>query len=249
MTQCWRLDDGQQTLVLAACAGRLPVCVYWGRPLPMAEDLTAVTRAHAIDLTGGMLDENPEISLSPEVSRSFPGQPGLVLRDISGAPITPQLMFEGQETGAQSLTLRYADAAAGVAVAFSFTSDLQTHVITAQTRFAAARDDVWVEWRAAPVLPAPQRADDMIDFSGRWCGEFQPVRSPWTPGIRLRENRTGRSGHEHFPGLIIPARGTLNTQGEAYAFHYGWSGGHRMIAEELPDGRRQVQFGHAPAGR
>ena len=26
---------------------------------------------------------------------------------------------------------------------------------------------------------------------------------------------------------------------------YGWSGGHRMIVEELPDGRRQVQFGHA----
>ncbi len=27
--------------------------------------------------------------------------------------------------------------------------------------------------------------------------------------------------------------------------HYGWSGGHRMLAEELPDGRRQIQFGHA----
>ena len=33
--------------------------------------------------------------------------------------------------------------------------------------------------------------------------------------------------------------------GSAYAWHYGWSGGHSMIAEELPDGRRQVQFGHA----
>ena len=33
--------------------------------------------------------------------------------------------------------------------------------------------------------------------------------------------------------------------GEAYAFHYGWSGGHKMIAEELQDGRRQIQWGHA----
>ena len=85
----------------------------------------------------------------------------------------------------------------------------------------------------------------MIDVSGRWCGEFQLSRTPWSAGMRYRENRTGRTGHEHFPGLIIPTRGTTNTRGEAYAFHYGWSGGHRMLAEELPDGRRQVQFGHA----
>ena len=48
-----------------------------------------------------------------------------------------------------------------------------------------------------------------------------------------------------FSGLIIPCRGATNTQGQAYGFHYGWSGGHRMVAEELPDGRRQIQFGHA----
>ena len=246
MTQCWRLDDGRQTLVLAAHEGRLPACVYWGKALPMDEDLCAIARAYAIDLTGGMLDENPELSLSPELSRSFSGQPGLLLRDNEGTFIKGRFTFDGQEVGAQSLTLRYKDAGAGMVLEFSFISDAQTHVLTAQTRFSTGRDDVMVEWLAAPVLPAPQHADEMIDFSGRWCGEFQPVRSPWTPGIRLRENRTGRSGHEHFPGLIIPARGTLNTQGETYAFHYGWSGGHRMIAEELPDGRRQVQFGHAP---
>ena len=85
----------------------------------------------------------------------------------------------------------------------------------------------------------------MIDVAGRWTGEFQLNRTPWSPGIRYRENRTGRTGHEHFPGLIVPGRGATNTSGEAWAFHYGWSGGHRMIAEELPDGRRQIQFGHA----
>ena len=28
------------------------------------------------------------------------------------------------------------------------------------------------------------------------------------------------------------------------ALHYGWSGGHRMLVEALPDGRRQIQLGH-----
>jgi alpha-galactosidase len=115
-------------------------------------------------------------------------------------------------------------------------------------RFGAARcgkRPVHLHWLAAPVLPASQQSDEMIDFAGRWCGEFQPNTTAWSPGMRYRENRTGRTGHEHFPGLIVPERGATNTQGQAYAFHYGWSGGHKMIAEELPDGRRQIQFGHA----
>ncbi len=29
------------------------------------------------------------------------------------------------------------------------------------------------------------------------------------------------------------------------ALHYGWSGGHRMVVEALPEGRRQIQLGHA----
>ena len=103
-----------------------------------------------------------------------------------------------------------------------------------------------LHWLAAPVLPAPQQSDEMIDVSGRWCGEFALNRTPWSPGIRYRENRTGRTGHEHFPGLLIPCtRRHQHGQGEVYGFHYGWSGGHRMIAEELPDGRRQIQWGHA----
>jgi len=80
-----------------------------------------------------------------------------------------------------------------------------THIITCQTTLDANRA-VHLHWLAAPVLPAPQHSDDMIDFSGRWCGEFQPNRTAWSPGMRYRENRTGRTGHEHFPGLIVPQR-------------------------------------------
>lgn len=85
----------------------------------------------------------------------------------------------------------------------------------------------------------------MIDVHGKWIREFHLNHMGWTPGVRLREARTGRSGHEHPPYVIFAGRGTSNTTGEARALHYGWSGGHRMVAEELPDGRRQVQFGHA----
>ena len=249
----WRLDDGGQTLVLAAMDDRLPECVYWGGALPMDEDLTTVARAYALDVTGGMLDENPDLSICPEAVRSFPGQPGLILRGADGQALLPRFSFQNAKLSSQgtegseprqTLTLIFADPENGLRYSASFATDPATGVITAQAQIES-ETPVHLDWLAAPVLPAPQLSDEMIDVSGRWIGEFQLNRTPWSAGIRLRENRTGRTGHEHFPGLILPERGASNTAGRAFGFHYGWSGGHRMVAEELPDGRRQVQFGHA----
>ncbi|MGJ8621327.1 MAG: alpha-galactosidase [Yoonia sp.] len=243
MNKTYRIDDGRQTLVLAAHNDRLPQVVHWGASLPKAENLDTLHAAHVIDVTGGMLDENPDLSICPEATRSFPGQPGLILRDSDGTPMLPMFCFE-KAVQTDGLKLVYTDGDNGLTLTTSFASDPETHVITCQTTLDATRP-VHLHWLAAPVLPAPQLSDEMIDVSGRWCGEFQLSRTAWAPGMRYRENRTGRTGHEHFPGLIIPCRGATNTQGEAYAFHYGWSGGHKMIAEELQDGRRQIQWGHA----
>lgn len=242
----WRLDDGLQTLVLAARGRRLPEAVYWGAPLPPEADCAALARAARIDVTGGMLDENPDLSICPETARSFPGQPGLVVRGRRGELLLPRFRFEREERSEDGgrLILVFAEASTGLAYTARFTADRTTGVMIVQASLEAERP-VRLTWLSAPVLPAPQLADEMIDFSGRWCGELRANVTRWAPGMRFRENRTGRSGHEHFPGLILPCRGTTNTRGAAYGFHYGWSGGHRMVAEELPDGRRQIQFGHA----
>ncbi|WP_323764916.1 alpha-galactosidase [Marinovum sp.] len=244
MIQSWRLDDSRQTLVLASQKDHLAEVVYWGPRLPDGEDLDTLAHAHAIDVTGGMLDTNPELSLCPEATRSFPGQPGLVIRDGSGQPFLPKFCFDSAEAAENRLTLTFRDQSGVLTYRADFTIDPQTHVIEARAEIEAT-EPMHLHWLSAPVFPAPQASDEMIDFAGRWCGEFQMNRTAWSAGIRYRENRTGRTGHEHFPGLIVPCRGATNASGHAYGFHYGWSGGHRMIAEELPDGRRQVQFGHA----
>lgn len=243
MNHTYRLDDGRQTLVLAAHLNRLPVVTYWGPTLPDTDVLEDLHAAATIDVTGGMLDENPDLSICPEATRSFPGQPGLILRDTDGTPLLPKFCFASDDLS-NGLSLSYSDAANGLTLTVTFAIDHETHIITCQTTLDADRP-VHMNWLAAPVMPAPQLSDEMIDVSGRWCGEFQLSRTAWSAGMRYRENRTGRTGHEHFPGLIVPCRGATNTQGEAYAFHYGWSGGHRMVAEELQDGRRQIQWGHA----
>lgn len=244
MIRTWRLDDQRQTLVLGANGERLAEVIYWGEKLPDDQDLAALYQACELDVTGGMLDANPELSICPEASRSFPGQPGLIIRDEDGTPLMPKFCFERDEATTDALELVYVDQTKLLTYRAQFKIDQHSHMIVAKTVLEASRP-VHLHWLAAPVLPASQHASEMIDFAGRWCDEFQLNRTAWSAGVRFRENRTGRTGHEHFPGLIVPDHGATNTQGKAYGFHYGWSGGHKMIAEELPDGRRQIQFGHA----
>ncbi len=244
MIKTWRLDGPRQTLALGSRNGHCPEVIYWGAPLPADEDLTALAAATQLDVTGGMLDENPDLSLCPEAARTFPGQPGMIIRSEDGTPLLPQFTLADSAQDGTYLKIVCVDLVSHLTYTAEFTLHPTTHVIAMTAQLNSDRP-LHLHWLAAPVLPAPQSSDEMIDLAGRWCGEFQLNRTPWSPGIRYRENRTGRTGHEHFPGLIIPCRGATNATGEAYAFHYGWSGGHRMIAEELPDGRRQIQFGHA----
>ncbi|MEL6607738.1 MAG: alpha-galactosidase [Pseudomonadota bacterium] len=240
---CWRLDDARQTLVLAADSGRLPEITYWGPRLPQDEDLTLISRSADPALAGGMLDAAPDLSICPEATQTFPGQPGMQISTTDGLPLLPAFRMQSADD-TDGLTLTFGDADAGLTYTARFAIDADTHIITASASLTSAAPIV-IGYVCAPVFPAPHQAKEMIDFHGKWCGEFKTTHTPWSAGIRARDNRTGRTGHEHFPGLIIPEDGCTNTQGAAYGFTYGWSGGHRMVAEEMPDGRRQVQFSNA----
>lgn len=239
----WRLDAGTgasaQTIALTT-AGGIPEVIWWGAALPAGEDLAQLAAAARNDLTGGMLDRLPALSLCPEAGRGFQGQPGLMVQTEGCAPLLPAFTFERADENPGFL--RLVSVADGLRLSHEFRV-YETGVIGLRT-VLDAKQPVRVQWLAAPVLPAPQDGD-IIDIHGKWTREFHLNRTPWSPGIRLRESRTGRSGHEHPPYAILAGRGATNTAGEARALHYAWSGGHRMVAEELPDGRRQVQFGPA----
>ena len=236
----WRLDAEGQTLALASTGG-IPAVIYWGAHLPQAEDLAELARSQLRDLTGGMLDELADLSLTPEAHRAFAGQPGLILMGADGQERHPGFTFDAADTSPTSLV--FTAIAPGLRLTHRITAEA-TGVMTLTTRLDSD-SPVTLRWLAAPVLPAPQLADHMIDLSGKWTGEFHLNHVPWTVGIHLREARGGRSGHEHPPYLILPELGCTEFEGTAFALHYAWSGGHRMLAEELPDGRRQIQFGHA----
>ena len=242
-TQTWRLDHGQQTLVLASSSQIMAYVVYWGASLPADTCLATLVAAQERDVTGGMIDSHSAVSLCPVEGDAFPGQPGLLGTDQQGQSLMPRFVLQSDEQTSQGLVLNYRDEQHGL----SYQARIGLCSIAGIWRLSAslvADQPVQLQWLAAPVFPAMDYLPELHEFAGRWVGEFQPHQRQWGPSALVRENRTGRTGHEHFPALLAASAGTSHTQGEVYAWHYGWSGGHKMVAEQLPDGRRQVQFGH-----
>jgi alpha-galactosidase len=240
----WRIDTPSQTIVLAQKEGHLPFVCYWDLALPHTENLTDLAKSTQPDIIGGMLDDLPLVTLSPQAGSTFQGQLGSTFRTRDGQNLFPNFSEIFVEVDAHKLLIHCTNTAQNIAMSFEIIAHVDTDMFELKTTAQSTRP-IFIDWLAAPVLPATQHSDHTLEVSGRWCGEFQFNKNPWTAGARLRETLSGRTGHETFPGLILPELGTTNSQGGCFGFHYGWSGGHKMITEELSDGRRQVQFGHA----
>jgi alpha-galactosidase len=86
------------------------------------------------------------------------------------------------------------------------------------------------------LMPLPDRATDLLDFTGKWCRERAPQRLPFAFGTHARRARRGKPGHDS-PYLLVagtPAFGF--SRGELWAVHLAWSGDGEYLAERLPEG-------------
>lgn len=239
-----RFDTPEQTLAMALDTDRIAQVIYWGSPLPEDTDLQTVVHAITPDMPSNSLDKIRHINMLPVDGESFYGLPGLSIRNQQGQSLYPTFTYHSVEQENATTQIVYKDTSHGLTYTLHITVYGDSNVVALWAELHSDHPVV-VDWFAAPVLPAPENSDHMIDFAGRWCGEMQPVTVPWTFGIRQRESRMGRSSHEHYPTLILPTHGYTEHSGGVYGLHYGWSGGHRMIAEQLQNGTRQIQFGHA----
>jgi alpha-galactosidase len=244
--ECWRLDTPAQTLVFASWRKRLPSLVYWGAPLAPDEDLTALAQSQLRPIGNAVLDIVPELSICPEEGRGFQGQPGIRAFDGEGRSLMTQFRLEEVESHADSLRFTARDADCGLTYAATFRPFPDSDVIEAEAVLSSENVvPVRIEWLAAPVLALPDTAPDFIEYAGRWTQEFGERRVAFERGVHMREARRGRTGHDHFPAMIVPQPGCTFDRGEVCGITFAFSGAHRLIVEETPDGRRQCQMGVA----
>lgn len=243
MMKQWRLDTRNQSLVLSSLNNRLPCIIYWGECLPRDENLDELYEASKKDWGDNLLDQIPELSILPEQSANFSGQLGCKMRDVNGHLLSSSFVFFADEVSNNSLTLVFKDKDLGITYTAGIDALYEDDVYALNAKINS-NNPIIMEWLSAPVIEAPQTSNEMLDYGGHWGSEFRSQRTPWVTGVHLRESRVGTTSHAHFPGLMIPTAGSSENLGSCYGFHYGWSGGHRMIAEQLQDGRKQIQFGN-----
>ena len=243
MMKQWRLDTRNQSLVLSSLNNRLPCIIYWGECLPRDENLDELYEASKKDWGDNLLDQIPELSILPEQSANFSGQLGCKMRDANGHLLSSSFVFFADKVSNNSLTLVFKDKDLGITYTAGIDALYEDDVYALNAKINS-NNPIIMEWLSAPVIEAPQTSNEMLDYGGHWGSEFRSQRTPWVTGVHLRESRVGTTSHAHFPGLMIPTAGSSENLGSCYGFHYGWSGGHRMIAEQLQDGRKQIQFGN-----
>ena len=234
-----RLDGDAVTLVVAT-AGGFPAVAYWGPRLTSDTNLASLARLAARAEAPASPFPAVPLALTPQAGQGWPGRPGVMAHRAGLGWGSLAILARVTLTG-QRVVFEAIDAANGLSLAHDLA--IEGDVLVASTTLTnTGTAALAVEALAAPVLPLPGFATDIIGFEGRWGGEFQTSRQPRPMGTWCRETRRGRTSHDAFPGIIAAEAAATERLGLAYGFHLGWSGNHRLAVETLNDAHGLVML-------
>jgi alpha-galactosidase len=237
------LHANRSSIMLAFNRGA-PQVIYWGKKLSAKTTGTMLTTLRLRQEVPASPMREAKRSLTTTTGEGFTGNPGLKLfGDASQWAVAPKIVEVTQDC-AQSLVVTSVDESRQIKVIHNVFMDADSGVISFDTQIVnMGKAPLNLDWCTAATLPVPAYADRILGFEGHWAGEFHEQKVEQFFGTYLRENRRGRTSHDAFPGLIIHTRTCNQQQGEAYGFHLGWSGNHRLLTEKMSDGRAFVQMG------
>lgn len=226
-------------LVLDLAAG-LPRVLHWGADLGDLDDtalagLRLVTRSAA---AASSVDGEVVPSVLPEQSTGWLGVPGLTGsragRGWSTAFRVARTDVTRTPAGGDLVTVTAVDAAAALGLELVLELTPQG-VLRQRATLTNTGDDVYQVDGVLLTVPVPLRATTLLDMGGRWARERSPLRTPFTHGTRLRENRRGRTGFDT-PYVLVAGTDDLgHRRGEVWGVHVAWSGNHRSLAQRAHD--------------
>ena len=225
------------------CRGNAPAILYWG-PL-----LSEVTSPDMLSLLATRQElqacqaQEALITLSPEAATGFMGSPGVQMHR-SGRQWAIYAKTKSVNLVDDQLTIISQCHGAEIQLTHCLALHASTDVLTATTAITnIGSSALWLDRCDAPCIPVPMRYNKILGFTGRWANEFQQVSIDRFPGAYVRENRSGRTSHDSFPGVIVHTEDTNESSGSAYGLHLGWSGNHQLRIEEQHTGQAYAQLG------
>lgn len=237
------LTAGNTSLVLNCAVGARPCILYWGERLVQSDPallLRMTSRQHA----PGSADAEVESSLLNETGAGVSGSPGFSAHRNGTAWASFFRVTEVRQSDPNRVEIVCEDKTTKVRATHLIGVDPGSSVMTCQIEIEnIGTDGLAIDWCASANLPLDPRATRLFGFTGRWSGEFQLEEVAPFLGSYVRENKSGRTSHDNFPGLVLGAAETNEQAGPCFAFHLGWSGNSRVRVDRLSDGRAFVQMG------
>ncbi|MFF2050509.1 alpha-galactosidase [Leifsonia sp. NPDC058194] len=239
-------------------AGRVPRVLHWGADLGPLDEAAA----ESLRVTAGpaVLNNAPDVARAFSLwATEFEGWAGTPAQEghASGSATTPRPLAvavrhridgaDGDEGGVIELEL--VDAISGLRSTMSLALDpfgvlaVDVSVVREASTDTAdgpdapdAPDAPYALSALRVLLPLPERATEILDFTGKWCRERAPQKGAVVFGSHVRRSRRGKPGHDS-PFLVVAGTADLAFgTGEAWAAHLAWSGDAEYLVERLPEG-------------
>ena len=242
MTTTIALASAGVGLLLSVEDRRLPRVVHWGADPGeiAASDVEALLIA----------EEAPVLPSQPDIPARYgvllEGRDGIVMRpgligSRDGADWTPdwrvdRVLLDGREVEGHTMAgaARASFEATAVDAGLSLVVDIELTpqgLVATRASLTNLADGPFQVEELTLALPVPARADEVLDFSGRWGVERFPQRRQMIVGQHRREGRHGRTGPGAAYVLHLGVPGFGHGFGETWAVHTAWSGNHIHQAE------------------
>ena len=225
------------------CRGNAPAILYWGSRLSEATSPDMLSLLATRQELQACQAQEALITLSPEAAAGFMGSPGVQMHR-SGRQWAIYAKTKSVNLVDNQLTIISQCHGAEIQLTHCLALHASTDVLTATTAITnIGSSALWLDRCDAPCIPVPMRYNKILGFTGRWANEFQQVSIDRFPGAYVRENRSGRTSHDSFPGVVVHTEDTNESSGSAYGLHLGWSGNHQLRIEEQHTGQAYAQLG------
>lgn len=236
-------------LVVATPRDEMPTILHWGAdPGPLTDDALAAVALPAIpDIATNASGLVLTVPVVPEGQSRWTGTPGLQ-GHRSGTSWSPKFVPRGVDVDVEgsglggTLKVLGEDLEAGLELTVTLEL-LPSGILRSRLEVKNTGEGSFTVNSLDVALPVPQRADELIDFAGRWSKERTVQTHAFTVGTHLREGRHGRTGADAATLLMAATPGLDFASGEAWGMHVAFSGNHRVLGERVLSGQRLLMGG------
>lgn len=162
---------------------------------------------------------------------------------LDGLPAT----YVENDGEAQTIHFVFASRPAGLRLTLSYTLFSRLPVIARQAQLVnTGTRPVFVDRLMSASVDYPDKAYDMVQFSGAWARERHIKVRPLECGIQSISSIRGSSSHQQNPSIILKRRETTERSGDAYQFMLIYSGNFLAQAEVDQYDNTRVMIGIHP---